>query len=286
MKTPEEIRVLAEIEAAKERGEDPFGDNDPPAVVSEDVAEVQESIADPDQPAEEAVTEEVTEEAPAEPAAVEDEFAEVPQPTAYQANVPEDYKTQRAELVKEKAGLMKKLLEGEIDSDEFSAHEARISDSLEELTVQRIRAETLLEANAQSRAQYQSQEIQRLIAKTKVDIDYKTDVKAQKQFDAALQAISADPESATREYAEILGDAHKVVLALRGIAKPPAVEAAAKSRAPEVKPPVTLRSLPTAATPNANGNMLDQLGRLSGQAYQDAFAKLSPNQRRALLDEA
>jgi len=47
-----------------------------------------------------------------------------------------------------------------------------------------------------------------------------------------------------------------------------------------------LRNIPAASTPNANGNLLDEIGRLSGQAYQDAFAKLSPNQRKALLDEA
>ena len=280
MKTPEETRVLAEIEAAKSRGEDPFGDNDP---ITPEVAEViePESIADPDQviDAKDEPAEEVAD------VAIDD--TPLAQPTAYKAEVPTDYKTQRTELVKEKAGLMKKLMDGEIDADEFAVEESRISDSLEDLTAQRIRAETLQEANVQSQAAFQNKEIQRLIAKSKAEVDYTTDTKAQKQFDMALGAITSDPDNAGRDYADIIGDAHKVVLALRGIvSKGQVVEQAIKSRIPEGKPPVTLRNIPTAATANANGNMLDQIGRLSGQAYQDAFAKLSVNQRKALLDEA
>ena len=283
MKTPEEIRVLAEIEAAKSRGEDPFGDNDP---ITPEVDEVidPESIADPDQ------VEDVPADAPETADDVADEAIDdtpLAQPTAYKAEVPNDYKAQRTELVKEKAGLMKKLMDGEIDADEFAVEESRISDSLEDLTAQRIRAETLQEANVQSQAAFQQKEIQRLIAKSKAEVDYTTDTKAQKQFDMALNAIVGDADNAGRDYGDLIGEAHKVVMALRGIvSKGQVVEQAIKSRIPEGKPPVTLRNMPTAATPNANGNMLDQIGRLSGQAYQDAFAKLSVNQRKALLDEA
>jgi len=280
MKTPEETRILTEIAAAKERGEDPFGDNDP---IEVEAAPESESIADPDQAEE--IPEEVT--AEAEQAPVEDAAQSEQAPTVYQADVPADYKAQRAELLKEKAGLMKKLMDGEMDADEFAANEARVSDALEDLTAQRIRAETLQEANIQSQAQYQRKEIKKLIANSKAEVDYAADAKAQKQFDMALQAVASDADNAGLDYAEILAQAHKVVLALRGAtSKGQVVEQAIKSRIPDVKVPVTLRSIPTAATPNANGNMLDQIGRLTGQAYQDAFAKLSPNQRKALLDEA
>lgn len=289
MKTPEETRVLAEIEAAKDRGEDPFGDNDPIEPVAEEAATA-ESITDPDQATKEVAETVETDKTDKTEDAVEEvavDDSPIAQPTAYKADLPNDYKTQRTELVKEKAGLMKKLMDGEIDADQFAVEESRISDSLEDLTAQRIRAETLQEANAQSQAAFQNKEIQRLITKTKAEVDYTTDTKAQKQFDMALSAITSDQDNASRDYADILSDAHKVVLALRGIAsKGQVVEQAIKSRIPEGKPPVTLRNIPTAATANANGNMLDQIGRLSGQAYQDAFAKLSVNQRKALLDEA
>lgn len=284
MATPEELKVLADIKAAEERGEDPFGDEDLPEKVEEGESE---SIPDPDEPEKEPeTTDEVVNLPVATETVAEVDDEKLPVPTAYKTDIPADYKVQRSELVKEKAGLMKKLMDGEIDADEFAMHESRISDSLEDLTAQRIRAETLQEANQQSQAMYQQREIQRLIAKSK-EVDYKTDTKAQKQFDMALQAIASDTDNAGKDYADILADAHKVVLALRGITTPgQAVEKAIKSRIPEGKPPVTLRNLPAASTPNANGGVLDQIGRLSGQAYQDAFAKLSPNQRRALLDEA
>lgn len=181
--------------------------------------------------------------------------------------------------------LMKKLMDGEMDADEFAAEESRISDALEDLTAQRIRAETLQEANVQTQAVYQQREIQKLITKAKADVDYTTDTKAAKQFDMALNAISQDEDNAGRDYSELLTEAHKVVLALRGVvSKGTQVEDAIKSRIPEGKPPVTLRNLPAASTPNANGNMLDQIGRLKGQDYQDAYAKLTPAQKRTLLD--
>jgi hypothetical protein len=56
-------------------------------------------------------------------------------------------------------------------------------------------------------------------------------------------------------------------------------------RQPAEKAPVTLRGLPVASTPNSNGDVIEQMSWLSGQAYQDAFAKLSPQQRRSLVDE-
>ena len=274
MSNPEEAKIMAQIEADKAAGRDPFGDDD---------------VAVADEPVTDTLIEPVKEdESPVEvvDAAPEIQLESLQKPTNFKTEAPTEYKTQRTELVKEKSALMKKLMDGELDADEFATQESAISDKLEDLTAQRIRSETLQEANVQSAAQYQQREIQRLIALSKSDIDYTTDIKAQKQFDAVLSAIDQDPDNAGRDYSDILSDAHKVVLALRGImTKGDKVDEAVKSRIPEAKPPVTLRNIPSASTPNANGDMLDQLGRLTGQAYQDAFAKLTQAQRRTLLDE-
>lgn len=274
MSNPEEAKIMAQIEADKAAGRDPFGDDD---------------VAVADEPVTDTLIEPVKEdESPVEvvDAAPEIQLESLQKPTNFKTEAPTEYKTQRTELVKEKSALMKKLMDGELDADEFATQESAISDKLEDLTAQRIRSETLQEANVQSAAQYQQREIQRLIALSKSDIDYTTDIKAQKQFDAVLSAIGQDPDNAGRDYSDILSDAHKVVLALRGImTKGDKVDEAVKSRIPEAKPPVTLRNIPSASTPNANGDMLDQLGRLTGQAYQDAFAKLTQAQRRTLLDE-
>jgi len=293
MNTPEETKVLAEIEAAKERGEDPFGDDDPVETVDEQTeanAQDQDTEKQSESPKAGTTedgqeTEKPSKEGNTEESQIDD--SPVAQPTSYKVDAPTDYKSQRADLVKQKAELMKKLMDGEIDADEFAANESKISDALDDLTAHRIRAETLQEANQQSQAAYQDREIRRLIARSKSEIDYANDVKAAKQFDVALSALQSDADNAGKDYADLIVEAHRVVLAINGITtKGQVIERAIKNRLPDGKPPVTLRNIPAASTPNANGNLLDEIGRLSGQAYQDAFAKLSPNQRKALLDEA
>jgi hypothetical protein len=222
-------------------------------------------------------------------------------------------------LLKEKSLAMKKLIDGELDLEAFSVIESRVSNALEDLTAQRIRSETLSEANVQNQQAMQQSEIRRLIARAKADVDYSKDTKAQKSFDVALRTLQADPDNAALEFGDLVDEAHRVVLALRGgvgkVQVDPAVAAAAvpvfapavketkavkavtpvapvaaalekvPDRQPAEKAPVTLRGLPVASTPNSNGDVIEQMSRLSGQAYQDAFAKLSPQQRRSLVDE-
>ena len=239
-----------------------------------------------------------------------------PQIPTYQTELPADYQAQRGVLLKEKALAMKKLIDGDLDLEAFSVIESRVSNALEDLTAQRIRSETLSEANVQNQQAIQQSEIRRLIARAKADVDYSKDTKAQKSFDVVLRTLQADPDNAALEFGDLVDEAHRVVLALRGgvgrVQVDPAVAAAVVApavkeakvvkattpaapvavasekvpdRQPAEKAPVTLRGLPVASTPNSNGDVIEQMSRLSGQAYQDAFAKLSPQQRRSLVDE-
>ena len=263
----------------------------------------------------------------AAPEAAKETVKEIPEPQipTYQTELPADYQEQRGVLLKEKSLAMKKLIDGELDLEAFSVIESRVSNALEDLTAQRIRSETLSEANVQNQQAMQQSEIRRLIARAKADVDYSKDTKAQKNFDVALRTLQADPDNAALEFGDLVDEAHRVVLALRGgvgkvDATVPAVAAAVVApaatapvvaasvvkdakvvkaaspvvpvatekvpdRQPAEKAPVTLRGLPVASTPNSNGDVIEQMSRLSGQAYQDAFAKLSPQQRRSLVDE-
>ena len=260
---------------------------------------------------------------------VKETVKETPEPQipTYQTELPADYQAQRGVLLKEKALAMKKLIDGELDLEAFSVIESRVSNALEDLTAQRIRSETLSEANVQNQQAMQQSEIRRLIARAKADVDYSKDTKAQKNFDVALRTLQADPDNAALEFGDLVDEAHRVVLALRGgvgkvqvelaaaaaavaasavtapgvadpavkdvkvvkTAMPVASVAVAREKVPDrqlaEKAPVTLRGLPVASTPNSNGDVIEQMSRLSGQAYQDAFAKLSPQQRRTLVDE-
>lgn len=273
MSTPEDLKALEAIAAAEAAGQDPFGDDEPLTVEAGSSAPASEA-------APEAAAEPEAEQAEADPApAASTEAAELP---TYKAELPQDYKAQRAELMKAKADAMKKLMDGEIDAETFAAEDARVAEALEDLAAARIRAETLQEANAQSQQAYQARAIQRLIANAKGEVDYAADATAQQQFDTSLQVLAAQPANAGKDFADLIEDAHKMVKAMRG------VQSQAKAPAPERKPagdvPVTLRGVPSASTPNTGG-VIEQIARLKGPAYEAAYAKLTPAQQAALRDE-
>ena len=286
--TPEEQKTLAAIEAAKAAGQDPFGDDEP--LGQEDDAPAEAAGNQPDAgetPATGAQDEvAVADDTPPKPGEQADQVAtpaaqDTEQPMQYQAEVPADYPAKRAELVKAKADAMRKLLNGEVDADEFAAEDARISGELEELSAARIRAETLQDANRQASVLYQRQALKRLVTKVKGDVDYAADESARKQFDTALKVLAADRDG--RDFAELIDEAHAIVSARRGIATAKAPQATPATRKPDGTPPVTLRGIPSASTPNT-GSVVDQLARLKGPAYEAAYARLTPAQKASLLD--
>lgn len=282
--TPEEAKVLNDIAAGIEAGDDVFGDNDPLETVDDDATGPDDGSDADDASA----TQDEAAQNEAQPTQAEQQTQEQQPPQQqFTAQVPTDYKEQRTALTAEKSQALKKLMDGEIDADQYAAIDSRVAEAIADLDAARIRAETLIEANAQNQAAFQQRAIQKLIAATKNEVDYAADPKAQKQFDTAMNTIMADPDNAGLEYTELLAQAHRVVAAVRGVQTAPAAKppAAAADRRPTGTPPVTLRNIPAASTPNANGDINDQLGRLKGQDYEAAFAKLSPAQQRALLDE-
>lgn len=283
--TPEEQKALEAIAAAEAKGEDPFGDDEPLGEAQEqgDALDNGEAPADVTEPERQA------EDTQAEPQAKEPEPAALPvvdAPPAYRADMPADYRAQRAALLAERAEAMQKLMDGELEPSEFAAAESRISDSLEELTTARIRAETLHEANIQGQQRYQQQSIQRLVSKTKDEVNYAADAEARTQFDTALQVVAAHPANSGKDFADLIETAHSMVKAMRGVMSQPnpvANKSPADRKPSGAPPPVTLRSLPSASTPNT-GSVVDQISRLKGQAYEAAFEKLTPAQKAALLD--
>lgn len=278
MTTAAEKAIIEQTTKAIESGEDPFGDNDGFDTTTQTDAEQLATNAAATKAEADKESDEVTKATEGDPAAdaegnhkpedaaidalALEEIANgddtpapsnVADPLNFNINAPADYKTARAALLAEKSEAMAKMMNGEIDASEFAAIETRVMDSLEDLSAQRIRAETLQELNLQSAAQSQAAVIQALIARTTNEIQYATDAKAQRQFDIALQGFSADPDMAGKSFVELTNEAHKVVLALRGIstAKQQSSEksqeelaAIAAARTPSGKPPVTLRSIP------------------------------------------
>lgn len=307
MTTAAEQAIIEQTQAAIAAGQDPFGDEDDLSTSTQPAAEAKADEGD-DDPAGQGADDQGNNQGDNQAAADEAgaagdeidpatlaEIAEgkantapaVSDPLNFNVNAPADYKTARAALLAEKTEAMAQMMNGEIDAAEYAAIETRVMDSLEDLSAQRIRAETLQELNTQSAQKTQTQVIQSLVARTAQEVPYATDAKAQRQFDMALQQVAADPDNAGKSFADLANEAHTVVLALRGVApkaQAPA-PAPAQPRKPEGAAPVTLRSLPAASTAHTGGNILEQLSRLSGPEYEAAYAKLTPAQKAEMLDD-
>jgi hypothetical protein len=227
------------------------------------------------QPAEEPIAE--VKQEPAKPPSTE--------PAKFQADLPADFKEQRTKLLTEKSAAMKKLMDGEIDADQYALEDIRITDALDDMNAVRIRSETLREVNSQNASQHQARAINELIQRTKGEVDYQGDPAAPKQFDMALGMLQQDPASASLDFADVIDKAHRMVAAMRGVNAKTAPVSTAPSRKADAQAPITLRSLPVAAGNNTGGGVIEQMSRLHGPAYEAAFAKLTPVQRASLLDE-
>lgn len=301
--SPAEAEALKAIEAAEAAGNDPFGDLDDNAtdaiaerVASEAAAEA-EAEATTEQQAGEATTEADGEQAAAVDEAVLNELADPlginqPAPTAYKTEIPADLEAKRDTLMTEKAEALEKLMSGEIDAKQYATTEAKVQRELSALDRTIATAETLAAINAQSSGQYEGQVIAQIVENTKGVLDYTKDATAQKQFDAVMAGLRADPANATKNFGALAAEANKAVLAIRGLSLPgaDAPNAGAKTTTPPARPPAgklppSLRNLPAAATPHTGGGVAEQMANLKGTAFEDSFAKLSPAQQAALLGE-
>jgi hypothetical protein len=290
--TPQtEAEILARTEALLVAGKDPFGDDgEDDAIEAEaDGDDADESPGttkpvdidsdDDDEPVEAKVDDDLSPEALAK---IAEEPTEAPaqRTQRYKAADPAEFTAQRIELNTLKAKGLRDLMDGVIEPEAYSAIEADVADKLDALTVQR----TLHEANTQSEQQLQGGVLDAILtaAKKAGEVDY-TDPKAARQFDQAMKMLGEDGE--TRTFEQLAGATHKMVMALRGVtAKAPAAEPSTKPRE-NGRGPVTLRNIPTAAVANTGGGWQEQIGALSGQAYEAAYAKLTPSQREQLLND-
>jgi hypothetical protein len=261
------------------KGLDPYADRASEAAPTDEP----DAPAEPEQ-APEAAAPEATDEAPAQaaPAQAEPEVQPSTAPQTFNVQVPADLAAQRAELLKAKGEAMKQLMDGEIDAEQYATTEADITGKLEDLAAARIRAETLADVNRQQAENHQSKAIRQLIERTKGEVNYAADAKAQKQFDVAMAVIGADPDNASLGFDELIEQAHKVVAAQRGVAvsnKPQAKPA--PDRTPP-KPPITLSGLPTAAA-SGTQSVSQVVGRLAGDELEKAFDSMSDAEFKKLL---
>ena len=280
-----EDQIAAEIAAMEAKGLDPYADRvtdapdegAPDAAAPEAAADVAPVQADDQQP-------EAPKVADVPPTAAQDaQPVASTAPQTYRADMPADLAAKRTELLAAKAEAMKQLMDGVIDAEKYADEESRISEELEGITLARARAETLAEVNRQTAEGYQANVISALVARTKTEIDYASDTDAQQTFDRALRLVGSEPDAAGKDFAQIADEAHRMVLARRGVA--PAAPSAAGRAAPDrtpPKPPITLGGLPTAATSGAK-SISEVAGRLTGDDLEQAFDALPDADLKKLM---
>lgn len=280
-----EDQIAAEIAAMEAKGLDPYADRvtdapdegAPDAAAPEAAADVAPVQADDQQP-------EAPKVADVPPTAAQDaQPVASTAPQTYRADMPADLAAKRTELLAAKAEAMKQLMDGVIDAEKYADEEFRISEELEGITLARARAETLAEVNRQTAEVYQGNVISALVARTKTEIDYASDTDAQQTFDLALRLVASEPDAAGKDFAQIADEAHRMVMARRGVA--PAAPSTAGRAAPDrtpPKPPITLGGLPTAAA-SGTKSISEVAGRLAGDDLEKAFDALSDSDLKKLM---
>ena len=280
-----EDQIAAEIAAMEAKGIDPYADRvtdapdegAPDAAAPEAAADVAPVQADDQQP-------EAPKVADVPPTAAQDaQPVASTAPQTYRADMPADLAAKRTELLAAKAEAMKQLMDGVIDAEKYAAEEFRISEELEGITLARARAETLAEVNRQTAEGYQANVISALVARTKTEIDYASDTDAQQTFDRALRLVGSEPDAAGKDFAQLADEAHRMVMARRGVAPaaPSTTGRAAPDRTPP-KPPITLGGLPTAAT-SGTKSISEVAGRLTGDDLEQAFDALPDADLKKLM---
>lgn len=237
-----------------------------------------------------------------------DQLAEVVDEGAKPAPAPKpfkveelDYAAERKKLADAKAEVERKWGAGEEGcTDEWRLAELeRIDAERDELLIRHTRATTLREQNEQAEAQRRevyesviSAEVGKLLEASKkagAAVPYASDKKAQAQFDNYLKAVETDPDAADLSPAQRVAEAHRLVMARRGIAAAPApapAPAAAPATPARREVPVTLSGLPNAGRENQDQDLLAELSTLSGEDYEMRLASLPAGTVEKLLRRA
>ena len=187
-------------------------------------------------------------------------------------------------MLANRTDAFQKYSDGTMSADEYAKADMEAMTALMTLA----REGALQDATMQTAMQQSEQALAQVkaLAVQQHGLDYDKDTKAATQFDQAAEILAKDPDMAKLPDGEFFGKVHNMVLFMRGItptAAPTPAQAAAQVRT-DMRAPITLRNMPTAATPNTGGGLSEQLGRLGGLDFEDAVGNLPKAQRDQWLD--
>lgn len=208
-------------------------------------------------------------------------------PLQFKTKAPTELAAAQKALLDKKADAFEKYSVGHMTAAEYNAVDSEVM-----LGLMSIASETALaQANTQTALQASEQALAEVkkLAKSQGLIDYEADAEAGAQFDNVAEMLAKDPGAAKLSDLDFFTRAHTLVLAMRGHAQPapgaaPAIASAKPPVRADMTGPITLRTIPAAATPNTNGGVAEQLGRLHGLDFEDAVGGMNRQRRDEWLD--
>lgn len=232
----------------------------------------------------------------------EDEAPQAPEPTPEPViePVPEntgiDYAnvllaatTKQAELEAQLKELAEKFDDGELEDTEYNIEVRKVERAIARVEAKMELAEEQIEAQ-NAAAEANQAKLMAQWEKEQVDFFAKAENKVFAEDDALFNSLDAHVKkilaAGNVPIADVLSTAkHNLLTSIAkvtGQKLPDAPKPNAKAKAPQVELPPTLGNIPS-AIPNADGDEFGYIDKLSGRKYEDAVAKLTPEQHERYL---
>ena len=197
--------------------------------------------------------------------------------------------TKQAELEAQLKDLAAKFDDGELDDADYNIEVRKIERAIARVEAKMELAEEQIEAQNAAAEANQA----KLIAqweKEQVDFFAKAENKVFAEDDALFNSLDAHVKkilaAGNVPIADVLSTAkHNLLTSIAkvtGQKLPDAPKPNTKAKAPQVELPPTLGNIPS-AIPNADGDEFGYIDKLSGRKYEDAVAKLTPEQHERYL---
>ena len=197
--------------------------------------------------------------------------------------------TKQAELEAQLKDLATKFDDGELDDADYNIEVRKIERAIARVEAKMELAEEQIEAQ-NAAAEANQAKLMAQWEKAQVEFFAKPENKAIAEDDAMFNSLDVYVKkilaAGNTPIADVLDLAKHNLLA--GIAKitgqkvPDAPKPSTKPKAPQVELPPTLGNIPS-AIPNADGDEFGYIDKLSGRKYEDAVAKLTPEQHDRYL---
>lgn len=215
-------------------------------------------------------------------------------PITFTAEAPEDAAEKITALRAEKAAAFKKLMDGELEPEAYSAIEDKVLGQISEIERELTTAKVAADFTVQQAERAYRNTVSTVLdaAKKNEGIDYHApeNKHLHEALDRTVKWLANDPANADKPAQWFIEEAHSLVKSRFNLGKsatPQATQAPAASgkqtnagKAPNLSGlPPTVRNVPAAADSDDGGEFA-HLSGLTGMALERAVAKMSPEQQQ------